>query len=202
MAVLAVGGAALATAWMNQALLPGIALAAFSFVLIALGWGLPAPICWCSWPSGSRSDVARRLVAVSTGVGVLAFLITVMAIWGVEGHPVEGHPVGADLSAKIHEQATREQAVQEELQNGAKEPFMVALREVWQEPVARQFILFVFVSMFAYSAQDLILEPFAGALFALTPGQSTQLASVQYGGVLLGMILVGVLGPRLGSLRH
>ena len=60
--------------------------------------------------------------------------------------------------------------------------------------------------MLAYSAQDLILEPFAGIVFGLTPGESTRLSGVQNSGVLAGMLLVGVLcsvvgGPRLGSLR-
>lgn len=224
MAVLALGGvsAAVATAWMNHALLPGIALAAFSFVLIALGIGAAgtnllvllakrvearrrpaaATIVWLMMIVGFIITTATasqlldpftltRLVAVSTGVSVIAFLVTVAAIWGVEGRPSHGgSPATASLSAN------------DGAAEVATEPFMVALREVWQEPVARQFTLFVFVSMLAYSAQDLILEPFAGAVFGLTPGQSTQLASVQYGGVLLGMIMVGVLGPRLGSLRH
>jgi BCD family chlorophyll transporter-like MFS transporter len=51
--------------------------------------------------------------------------------------------------------------------------------------------------MLAYSAQDLILEPFAGAVFGFTPGQSTQLAGVHHGGVLLGMILVAIVGTQL-----
>ncbi len=42
--------------------------------------------------------------------------------------------------------------------------------EVWAEPQARRFTIFVFVSMLAYSAQDLILEPFAGIVFGMTPG--------------------------------
>ena len=55
--------------------------------------------------------------------------------------------------------------------------------------------------MLAYSAQDLILEPFAGSVFGLTPGQSTKLAGVQHGGVLLGMLVVGVLGTVAARLR-
>jgi BCD family chlorophyll transporter-like MFS transporter len=82
----------------------------------------------------------------------------------------------------------------------------VALAQVWEEPTARRFTVFVFVSMLAYSAQDLILEPFAGSVFGFTPGESTKLASVQHGGVLLGMLLVGFAGSargggRFGSLR-
>ena len=55
-------------------------------------------------------------------------------------------------------------------------PFKEALREVWAEPIARQFTLFVFVSMLGYGAQDLVLEPFAGAVFGFTPGESTTLS--------------------------
>ena len=60
--------------------------------------------------------------------------------------------------------------------------------------------------MLAYSAQDLILEPFAGLVFGLTPGQSTALSGVQNSGVLAGMVLVGAASTlfsrsRLLSLR-
>jgi MFS transporter, BCD family, chlorophyll transporter len=69
---------------------------------------------------------------------------------------------------------------------------------VWLDGQARRFTVFVFVSMLAYSAQDLILEPFAGIVFGMTPGASTQLAGLQNGGVLLGMVLVGLLGTWRG----
>ena len=81
-------------------------------------------------------------------------------------------------------------------------PFREALAQVWDEPVARRFTVFVFTSMLAYSAQDLILEPFAGSVFAYPPGASTQLAGVQHGGVLVGMLLVALAGgvaARLGA---
>jgi BCD family chlorophyll transporter-like MFS transporter len=53
--------------------------------------------------------------------------------------------------------------------------------------------------MLAYSAQDLILEPFAGTVFGMTPGQSTQLSGVQHAGVLLGMVALALLGTWRGS---
>ena len=53
--------------------------------------------------------------------------------------------------------------------------------------------------MLAYSAQDLILEPFAGLVFGLTPGQSTSLSGIQNSGVLLGMVLVGAVSARWPS---
>jgi MFS transporter, BCD family, chlorophyll transporter len=48
--------------------------------------------------------------------------------------------------------------------------------------------------MLAYSAQDLILEPFAGTVFSFTPGQTTKLSGVQHGGTLIGMALVPLIG--------
>jgi len=145
-----------------------------------------------------------RLVAVSGGVSLAAFLVTVVAVWGVEGRHADGQSAPEEPEPEEHENVPSvDQVAAAALPSkaGAPAPFRQAIREVWAEPVARQFSLFVFVSMLAYGAQDLILEPFAGAVFGLTPGQSTQLASFQYQGVLVGMLLVGGLGPRLGNLR-
>ena len=82
-------------------------------------------------------------------------------------------------------------------------PFRKGLAEVWTEPRARNFTLFIFLSMTAYFMQELILEPYAGFAFAFTPGQSTQLSGAQNGGVFVGMLLVGIAatGLRIGSLR-
>jgi BCD family chlorophyll transporter-like MFS transporter len=55
------------------------------------------------------------------------------------------------------------------------------------------------VSMLAYSAQDLILEPFAGAVYGYTPGESTRLSGVQHGGALAGMLLAAFAGSRLAG---
>ena len=132
-----------------------------------------------------------RLVAVTGAVSVLAFLVAVVAVWGVEGNSAD--------RAKAAERAAVPSAE-------PKPDFRAALAEVWAEPQARQFSIFVAMSMFAYSAQDLILEPFAGNVFGFTPGQSTKLAGVQHGGVLIGMVLVAVLatgwrGYRVGTLK-
>ncbi len=83
-------------------------------------------------------------------------------------------------------------------------PFRQGLAEVWQERKARNFTLFVFLSMTAYFMQELILEPYAGLVFAFTPGQSTSLSGAQNGGVFIGMLTVGILatGLKIGALRH
>ena len=83
-------------------------------------------------------------------------------------------------------------------------PFREGLAEVWAEPRARRFTIFVFLSMTAYFMQELILEPYAGLVFAFTPGQSTALSGAQNGGVFVGMLIVGIMatGLKIGSLRH
>jgi BCD family chlorophyll transporter-like MFS transporter len=82
-------------------------------------------------------------------------------------------------------------------------PFREGLAEVWNEPRTRNFTIFVFLSMTAYFMQELILEPYAGLVFAFTPGESTTLSGAQNGGVFIGMLLVGIAatGLKIGSLR-
>jgi MFS transporter, BCD family, chlorophyll transporter len=115
----------------------------------------------------------QRLALVVGGVGLVAFLLTVAATWRVEGAAQVSNEVPVDFRAAVSE--------------------MLADRD------ARIFTLFVFVSMLAYSMQDMILEPYAGLMFGMTPGQSTSLTGVQHMGVLAGMILVGVGGRAFGA---
>ncbi len=112
-----------------------------------------------------------RLLQVAMGVAGGAFVLACAAVAGIEGPAVVVARDGADNA-----------------------DFGTALRAIWADPLTRLFSIFVFVSMLAYSMQDLILEPFAGLIFGMTPGQSTSLSGVQHMGVLLGMILVGVGG--------
>ena len=66
----------------------------------------------------------------------------------------------------------------------------------------RGFTLFVFISMLAYSAQELLFEPFAGLVFGYSLGQSARLSGLWHAAVLVGMIIVGVAcsGQRHDSL--
>ncbi|MBC7782142.1 MAG: BCD family MFS transporter [Proteobacteria bacterium] len=224
MAVLALGGvgASVATAWMTTDVASGVALAVLSFILIGVGVGASgtalltllakqvvperrgaaATIVWIMMIVGfivTAGTVGHfldpfspeRLVALTAIVAALAFVTTVLAVRGIEAdrHLYAATP-GSDARARMQPRA-----------------FRAALAEVWTDTKARRFTVFVFMSMLAYSAQDLILEPFAGTVFGYTPGESTKLASVQNGGVLLGMVLValatgrGTLGRRFGSLE-
>ncbi len=216
MLILATGGtlSALATLVMSAHLTAGIALAVLAFCLIGLGVGATgtsllvllathvaaerkaaaATIVWTMMIAGFviTTMIAghfldpfsfERLVVVTGSTAVLALLLTVAAVAGVEQRPA--HVVAQAIPP-----------------DDRKPAFRAALAEVWREPTTRRFTIFVFVSMLAYSAQDLILEPFAGLVFDYTPGQSTRLAGVQHAGVLLGMLLVAVVGSTAQGRRN
>jgi MFS transporter, BCD family, chlorophyll transporter len=97
--------------------------------------------------------------------------------------------IGLDIRTPV---AIRERA--------ASRPFADALRTVWSDPIARRFSMFVGLSMLAYSTQDLILEPFAGSVFGLTPAESTKISGVHQMGSLIGMLLTALLSTRVGTL--
>jgi BCD family chlorophyll transporter-like MFS transporter len=210
MAVLGLGGfgAAVGTAWAATDAFAGLVLAASSFVAVGLGVSAAgtsllallarqvdpprrataAAVVWVMMIVGFAVTAGlagrfldpftpTRLVAVSGTVSLLAVAIAAAALWRLET-------------------ATPSAAVPA----GNRQQFLPALRQVWAEPEARRFTIFVFVSMLAYSTQDLILEPFAGLLFGLTPGQTTQLSGVQHGGTLAGMLLAALAGRRIGGL--
>ncbi len=217
MVVLALGGfgAAVGTAWAATAPTAGLALAAASFVLVGLGVSATgtsvlallatrvpaerragaATLVWVMMIVGLAGSAGlsgrfldpyspERLVLVSGVVSSVALLLALVAVAGVERASPR---IAAASQAPV--------------------PFRDALAEVWRESDARRFTVFVLVSMLAYSAQDLILEPFAGIRFGFTPGESTQLSGLQHGGTLAGMLLAAMAGRRVvgasvGSLRH
>ncbi len=218
MAVLALGGfgAAVGTALMTTSFGAGLALTTCSFLLVGLGVSsagtsilvllaarvqedrraAAATLVWVMMIVGFALTAGlagrfldpftpERLMTVSGCVSVLALALALLAMAGVEDAALPARP------------QTEE----------AKPRFKDALRQVWSEPNARRFTVFVFVSMVAYSAQDLILEPFAGIRFGFTPGESTALSGVQHGGTLMGMLLAAlagrrVLGMAFGTLRQ
>ncbi|MCZ8374793.1 MAG: BCD family MFS transporter [Beijerinckiaceae bacterium] len=211
MAMLALGGfgAALAVALMATMPLAGLLLSVLAFLGIGIGVGASgtsllvllsrrvadarrpaaATIVWVMMIMGFIVTAGTaghfldpfsmgRLVAVSAVVSLLAFLVSVLAVWGVEG-PSPTAPAADEAAPSMS--------------------FPDALREVWSEPHSRLFAIFIFLSMIAYSAQDLILEPFAGAVFGYTPGETTKLAGLQHAGVLAGMILVAIVSTIFGN---
>lgn len=208
--------AAIATTLMADHRLLGLLLAVFAFIGIGLGVGTAgttllamlakrvaparraasATIVWVMMIAGIAitAGVAGqmlqpfsplRLVMVVAAVGLGGILLTALALVGIEPKKAPAQTGEADTPPL---------------------PFRAALAEVWRDQRARSFTFFVFLSMLAYSTQDLVLEPFAGVIFGLDPGATTKLTGIQHGGVLGGMVFVGIaggglFGARLGSFR-
>ena len=205
--------AALATAWMATQLFLGIALAVIAFVMIGVGVSAAgtsllvllakrteparrstaASIAYIMMVTGFIATSAAaghaldpfsgmRLVAVSATISAIAIVFTLLGVWNIEG--VASPP--SDRSVVAQPQ---------------KSTFRHELMEILREPQARRFAIFILISMLAYSSQDLILEPFAGAVFAMTPGQTTKLAGFQHAGALIGMTLVPALNWLIPAWR-
>jgi BCD family chlorophyll transporter-like MFS transporter len=225
MAMLGVGatGAAAATALMSTSLLLGIAAAIVAFSLVGFGVGAcgtallvliskrvdqgrlaaAATVTWLMMIVGfilTTVVVGKmlepfslgRMVEVAAVISAGALLLTMLAVYNVEGDaPQASIAAGEDPGPSAPGEAR----------------FREALLQVWNEPHSRRLASFIFVSMLAYSAQDLILEPFAGTIFGMTPAESTRLSGTQNAGVLLGMLVVAVLctvgggRSRVASLR-
>jgi BCD family chlorophyll transporter-like MFS transporter len=209
LAVLCAGGAlaAAAVALMAQHGLAGAALAVLAYAMVGAGVGAvgtsslalmatqvaparrpaAATAFWLLMIAGAVLTAAISsqllhpfslgvLVRVSCGIAAAALLVGAMSVWGVEGAGQARHAAGAQT-------------------------FVAALRNIWREAAARRFALFVFTAMLAYSAQELILEPFAGAVFGLDPARTAALTGAHQGGVLAGMALVALLGSLAGGGR-
>ncbi len=217
MMVLGVGGvmAAVSTIWMATEPAMGIGLAVLSFSLIGLG----VSACGTSLltlmakqvPDQKRAQAATTvwlmmimgfaitagvvgklidpytpevLLKVSASLSLLTTCITVLCLWRLESASAVLAPENKASAAD----------------------FKQTFKEVWSEPKARTFTIFVFLSMLAYSAQDLILEPFAGAIHGMSPGKTTQLSGWHHMGVLIGMLSVAAassrwVAGRLGSVQ-
>lgn len=219
MCTLALGGvaAALATAWMRSNTAAGILLAMAAYVAIGVGVGaagtanlallskrvaperraLAAALVWIMMIAGFTTSAGiaghflqpfsvLRLLQVYAVACALALALAMLAIRGIE-------PPRAS-SARAQDAAPA---------SGAG--FRGALVQLWQDPLARQFTLFLFMSMLAFSAQELLLEPYAGLVFGFSPGGSARLAGMQNGGVLIGMIalvIAALVGMRRARARQ
>ena len=121
-----------------------------------------------------------KVITIAGVVSIVAILISSIALYRLES------------GVQSYFKRTQELAQD-------KMPFKEAFNALWQDPDIRHFTKFIFISMLAFSSQDLILEPFAGIVFQYTVGQTTSLSGIQHSGVLLGMILVALAGST--SLR-
>lgn len=210
-ALLALGGfgAAIATTFMGVNLVVGILGAIVAFFLIGVGVSMSgtsllallakgvsderraaaATTVWLmmifgfavtSGLAGKFLDpyTPEKVILVSGIISVIAMAITALALYRLEGQELQ------------NQQSTSKE----------KTTFRKALNDILADSDTKRFTIFIFLSMFAFSAQDLIMEPFAGMVFNYTLGETTSLSGIQHAGVLTGMLLVAVCGSS--RLRH
>ncbi|MES2523299.1 MAG: BCD family MFS transporter [Gemmatimonadota bacterium] len=160
--------------------------AAITWILMIVGIIITAAV------SGALLDPFSftRLIAIAGGIGGAGLVLALLAVVGMEQR------AGAIAASQSPTSTARSNAPD------SRTSFRESLAIVWAEPAARTFASFVFLAMLAYSAQDLILEPFAGIAFGMTPGESTSLSGMHHGGVLAGMIVTALLATRTGQLRQ
>lgn len=138
----------------------------------------------------------ERLIQIAAGIGGASVVLALLAVAGMEKRSVvAAGATNTNVSPTVSAAAAPSRAA-------APANFRDSLRIVLAEPAARTFAVFVFLAMLAYSAQDLILEPFAGVAFGMSAGESTSLSGLHHGGVLIGMVLAALLATRTGQLRH
>jgi BCD family chlorophyll transporter-like MFS transporter len=145
----------------------------------------------------------ERVIDVTAGLGVLICVLTLLSLWRLEGEGgtvAPAQPSNATNSAGAANASNTASDMAPHQERNLRQ-FRVALAEAWADPQAKLFTVFVFLSMLAYSSQDLILEPFAGAIFGMSPGETTQLSGVHHSGVLGGMLWVALVGSRLAAGR-
>jgi BCD family chlorophyll transporter-like MFS transporter len=220
MAVLAAGGVlcALATVGLSSWPVPALLLAIVAYILVGLGVGAAgtsllvllaarvsegrraaaATTMWVLMIAGFALTSAivghlldpfspRRLVGVTGMVSLAAFALALVAMWRVEGANAANAEGAAPANATQPGSGSPEASA-----NARRGVFVSCLARVWREPRSRRFTLFVFVSMLAYSAQELLLEPFAGLVFGYSLGQSARLSGLWHASVLVGMLIVGI----------
>lgn len=214
MLVLAIGGigAAASVAVFETSFLSGLIGSILSYIVIGIGAGAAgtnvlallasqtkpsrkaaaAAIAWTMMIAGFVISTATaaaylddfsmlQLVRVVTVISIIGVLISCLAMWRLE-QPKVARPVDANSDNKT-------------------EDFLIALKAAWDDPQARLFTIFVFISMLGYSAQDLVLEPFAGIIFDFTVAESTRLTSQMHSGALIGMIGTAVIATVFGKSR-
>lgn len=211
MAILGAGAflAALALTVFAASFAAGLALSVMAYAMIGLGAGAAGT----SLLALLATATAERHRAMAATITWLMMIFGIAVTTGIVGALLEPYSVGLLLRIvgavvgialvvtllAVHGIERRVIARREPPAGSFRE----GITEIWGDRRARNFTVFVFLSMVAYFMQELILEPYAGLVFGFTPGQSTSLSGAQNGGVFLGMLTVGIAatGLRIGLLR-
>ncbi len=219
MGVLALGGigASIGTVLLASNFILGLAVSTFAFILIGIGVSTSgtsllallaksvndqkraaaATLVWImmifgfaftSVMIGKYLDpfTPEKVIVIAVCISIISFVITNIALYKLE----------SSVTLPYRKE-----------QSNTSMKFKEVIREVWSDPDIRHFTKFIFLSMLAFSSQDLILEPFAGMVFHYTVGETTSMSGLQHTGVLFGMIFVALTGSSrlrkyVGSLNN
>ncbi|WP_449258731.1 BCD family MFS transporter [Chlorobium limicola] len=131
---------------------------------------------------GSYLDVytPERLILVAEVGGLVALCIGLFAVFGIEKRNSEVKP-GAEKHSMT---------------------FIQSIRLLSSSPKTLLFAFYVFVSIFALFANEIVMEPFGGDVFGMPVGTTTKLFRPTMGGTqLVFMLIVGFLLNRIGQKR-
>lgn len=135
-----------------------------------------------NWNIGTYLKVFSegRLTQVAETCGLIAFAIGIIAVVGVEGRNVEA------VSGKEKHHLTFSQSV----------------RLLSSSPRTMQFALYIFISIFALFANEVVMDPFGAEVFGMPVSVTTKLFKPMMGGTqLIVMLLVGFLLSKIGFKR-
>ena len=136
---------------------------ALMYLMLLLGMGLSSlALGWVL-----RDFTPTRLVQVVQGAAVLTMLLNGIALWKQE-------PRGRRLPAAAAE---------------APLDFGAAWRSFAGQPGTRRFLVAVGLGTAAFNMQDIVLEPYGGAILQLPVGATSQLTALVAGGSLLAFWL-------------
>lgn len=131
---------------------------------------------------GSYLDVftPERLIAVAEVGGFIALCIGLFAVLGVEKR-------NAEVKAGKSKHSIT---------------FSQSIRLLSSSPRTLQFAFYIFISIFALFANEIVMDPFGGDVFGMPVGTTTKLFRPTMGGTqLVFMLLVGFLLNRIGQKR-
>lgn len=114
---------------------------------------------------------ATRLVGVVQGAAVATMLLNTLALWKQEARG----------------------SVRREPDAAPQEPFKAAWRRFAAEPRTRRFLVAVALGTAAFNMQDIVLEPYGGAILKLSVAATSLLTA----GMALGSVLAFAIAARL-----
>ncbi|ACD90710.1 MAG: BCD family MFS transporter [Chlorobium limicola] len=131
---------------------------------------------------GSFLDVytPERLITVAEVGGFVALCIGLFAVLGVEKRNVQSKEGKSKHSIS----------------------FSQSIRLLSSSPRTLQFAFYIFISIFALFANEIVMDPFGGDVFGMPVGTTTKLFRPTMGGTqLIFMLIVGFLLNRIGQKR-